>query len=71
MKKRTSVYIDADLLEYAKNKKLNLSKLLEEAIRFCKNKKQADILGGFGPPDPGSTPGESACFIFFGICIKD
>ena len=40
MKKRTSVYIDADLLEYAKKEKLNLSKLLEEAIREVKNPKK-------------------------------
>ncbi len=33
MKKRTSVYIDADLLAKAKEKKLNLSELLERAIK--------------------------------------
>ncbi|WP_456327108.1 type II toxin-antitoxin system CcdA family antitoxin [Archaeoglobus sp.] len=33
MKRRTSVYIDADLLAKAKEKKLNLSQLLEKAIR--------------------------------------
>ena len=40
MKKRTSVYIDAELLDYAKNEGLNLSKLLEEAIRELKNPKK-------------------------------
>lgn len=36
MKKRTSVYIDAELLEFAKKEKLNLSKLLEEVLRSSK-----------------------------------
>ena len=41
MKKRTSVYIDANLLEYAKKEKLNLSRLLEEAILSVKNGNKA------------------------------
>ena len=41
MKKRTSVYIDAELLEFAKREKLNLSKLLEEAILSAKNRNKS------------------------------
>lgn len=37
MKKRTSVYIDAELLENAKENKLNLSQLLEWAIKEALN----------------------------------
>jgi len=37
MKKRTSVYIDADILAKAKEKKLNLSQLLEKAIKEALN----------------------------------
>ncbi len=59
MKKRTSVYIDAELLEFAKNEGLNLSKLLEKAIRGIKNRKKADIPEAFGASNPGSNPGGS------------
>ncbi len=37
MKKRTSVYIDPELIKKAKEKKLNLSKLLEKAIKDALN----------------------------------
>jgi len=59
MKKRTTVYIDAELLEFVKKEKINMSQLLEAAIRIVKNGNKEDILGGFGPPDPGSNPGGS------------
>ncbi len=41
MKKRTSVYIDADLLEKAKNACLNISQLLEAAIQNALNGVEA------------------------------
>ncbi|MEM0215068.1 MAG: type II toxin-antitoxin system CcdA family antitoxin [Archaeoglobaceae archaeon] len=40
MKKRTSVYIDEALLDFAKKEGINLSNLLEEAIKSCRNGKK-------------------------------
>ena len=37
MKKRTSVYIDAELLEKAKESGINISQLLEKAIQNALN----------------------------------
>ncbi|WP_457548707.1 type II toxin-antitoxin system CcdA family antitoxin [Archaeoglobus sp.] len=39
MKKRTSLWIDSKLLEKAKEKKINLSQLLEKAIKMALNGK--------------------------------
>jgi len=36
MKKRTLVYIDAELLEFARKEKINISPMLEAAIRIVK-----------------------------------
>ncbi len=57
MKKRTSVYIDAELLEFAKKEKLNLSKLLEEAIKSVKNGNKASERVTCNHQVPGSNPG--------------
>ena len=62
MRKRTSVYIDAELLEFARNNKLNLSKLLEEAIKNVKNQNKRPIIRDSRFRDPGSNPGRSTCF---------
>ncbi len=62
MKRRTSVYINTELLEYAKKEKLNLSKLLEEAIKFCKIKNKRSILPDSGSGDAGSNPAGATCF---------
>jgi len=43
MKKRTSVYIDPELLAKAKEKKLNLSKLLEKAIKEALNEEDPSL----------------------------
>ncbi len=59
MRKRTSVYIDAELLEFARNNKLNLSKLLEEAIKNVKNQNKRPIIRDSRFRDPGSNPGRS------------
>ncbi len=53
MKKRTSVYIDAELLEKAKEKKLNLSQLLEWAIKEALNGKISGYPEGLRTPRPG------------------
>jgi|GEM_PF-2827831 hypothetical protein len=37
MKKRSCIYIDADLLEFAKKNKINVSKLVEKALLELKN----------------------------------
>ncbi len=57
MKKRTSVYIDAELLEFAKREKLNLSKLLEEAILSAKNRNKSVERVTCNHQVPGSNPG--------------
>ncbi len=57
MKKRTSVYIDAELLEFAKSEGLNLSKLLEEAIKSVKNRNKAEERVTRNHQVPGSNPG--------------
>ncbi len=57
MKKRTSVYIDADLLDFAKKEKLNLSKLLEEAIKLAKSTDDSGRTRASRARCPGSNPG--------------
>ena len=57
MKRRTSVYIDTELLEFARNSKLNLSKLLEEAIKNVKNQNRGAMRRTADPLYPGSNPG--------------
>ncbi len=49
MKKRTSLYIDADLLEKAK-RKFNLSQLLEWAIIKALNGELEDLSSAFRVP---------------------
>ena len=49
MKKRTSVYIDVELLEEAKKRKLNLSQLLEWAIDKALNGEINDSDEGLRP----------------------
>ena len=66
MKKRTSVYIDAELLEFAKREGLNLSKLLETAIIRAKNGANIYIEGACRAPAPGSNPGRRICFCVLG-----
>jgi len=39
MKKRTSVYVDAELLDWAKQNGVNISQLLENVLRSIKNRK--------------------------------
>ena len=53
MKKRTSVYIDAELLEEAKKRKLNLSQLLEWAIEKALNGEINDFDEGLRPCPEG------------------
>jgi len=53
MKKRTSVYIDPDLLAKAKKKKLNLSKLLEKAIKEALNEENKQSSAGLLIPQSG------------------
>lgn len=43
MKKRTSLYIDAELLELAKKNGVNMSKLLEEALKSLKSNAEGGI----------------------------
>ncbi len=71
MKKRTSVYIDAELLEFARKEKIKISQLLESAIKIVKNRNKEDILGGFGPPDPGSNPGGPVFFFIRKSHVKE
>ncbi|MEM0332434.1 MAG: type II toxin-antitoxin system CcdA family antitoxin [Archaeoglobaceae archaeon] len=51
MKKRTSVYVDAELLEWAKQNSVNISQLLENALKSIKNGKNP-----VNALDSGSSP---------------
>ncbi len=53
MKKRTSVYIDKDLLAKAKEKKLNLSQLLEWAIKKALRGELSGFKGDSRSPPVG------------------
>jgi len=64
MKKRTSVYIDEELLEYAKRNKINLSQLLEEAIREVKNQNKQGRTRASRARCPGSNPGGRTAYLF-------
>ncbi|WP_048086335.1 type II toxin-antitoxin system CcdA family antitoxin [Ferroglobus placidus] len=54
MKKRTSAYIDAELLEWAKQNKIKLSQLLEEAIKSIQNEEKLNSEGFRVPSRRGS-----------------
>jgi len=63
MKKRTSVYIDAELLEKAKERKLNLSQLLEWAIKEVLNGKKKQSSAGLLIPQSGVQIPPGPCLL--------
>ncbi|WP_048098180.1 type II toxin-antitoxin system CcdA family antitoxin [Archaeoglobus sulfaticallidus] len=64
MKKRTSVYIDAELLEYARQNKINLSQLLEKSLKSLQNPKITGNTRACRALAPGSNPGRRMLFGF-------
>jgi hypothetical protein len=43
MKRRTSLYIENDILEKAKQKKINISRFLEEKLREVLDEKSSEV----------------------------